>query len=126
MALPEGRLPDGLIIPDDHAAAQLIRVFAAAGRPPPRIAVLANRQVPVSFPAPVLAFEVDIDALADRAVGALQNRVLGTAAPTHAERVAPVRREGGAPSPLERVEPPMNANGVARDVSDRAGGGRRR
>ncbi len=93
MDLPQDQVPDGLIIPDDYAAAELIRVFAAAGRRLPRLAVLANRQVPIHFDAPVLTFEVDIDALAEHTVAALRNRVLGTAAPTHAERVAPVRRE---------------------------------
>lgn len=96
LALPEEQIPDGLIIPDDHAAAELIRVLAVAGRPSPRIAVLVNRQVPVTFAAPVLAFEVDIDTLADRAVKALQNRVLGTTTSTHVERVAPIRSENAA------------------------------
>ncbi len=96
LGLPATKQPDGLIVPDDHAAAELLRLCAAAGRRPPRLAVLTNRQTPVVFGTPVLAFELDIDELADRAVQALRGRVLGTTAPAHTDWVAPTRKAAGS------------------------------
>ncbi len=91
LAMPLHKVPDGLALADDYAAAAVISHFLAAGRQPPQIAVLTNRQLPIHFEHPVLAFEVDIEELAGRAVAVLQRRILGDIASGHIELVAAQR-----------------------------------
>jgi DNA-binding LacI/PurR family transcriptional regulator len=103
--LPPRQAPDGLVIPDDYAVAELIHCYASAGRTPPQIAVLTNRQAPIHFDAPVLAFEADIDELAERAIAFLQSRISGTVDPAYTELVAPKPRETRSLEKIHETEP---------------------
>lgn len=91
-ALPPEKRPDGIVMPDDHAASELIRILCANGRYRPAIAVLTNRQLPVTFSKPILAFELDMEELATGAVRVFQNRILGTAGSDPVERISAKRK----------------------------------
>lgn len=80
LALPSGRRPDGLIVLNDNIAAVLTAVFVNTAYRP-KLVVQTNRQVPIMFPMPVAACEVDVKELADTAVRRTLARMRNTTLP---------------------------------------------
>ena len=72
---PEDR-PDGLVLTEDYPAAGTCERLRAAGDYRPRIAVMTNKQLPLSYSLPVLHFENDLDLLAAEVVKMVKDRLL--------------------------------------------------
>ncbi|MHB1158023.1 MAG: GntR family transcriptional regulator [Phycisphaerales bacterium] len=85
---PADRMPDGVIITEDHVAGHFSRKLRASGRSP-RLIVQTNRQLPMEFLLPVIRFEVDADEMARRAVDMLVDAMLNLSVLKHAEKYAP-------------------------------------
>lgn len=84
---PASQRPDALIIIDDFTALGMARVLAARGDYAPRIAVQANRQLPLTWPLPVMRYELDIGEFAAQAVKMLQESLLNPSLSPRWERV---------------------------------------
>ncbi|OGV84191.1 MAG: hypothetical protein A3K19_27730 [Lentisphaerae bacterium RIFOXYB12_FULL_65_16] len=76
LALSPRQRPDGLMVVDDRICTGLCAGLREASDYRPVIVTHANHQAPLDFALPVTRIEVDIDALADRAVSMLLARVL--------------------------------------------------
>lgn len=79
LAMPLDSRPDGLVIVDDRVAMGLCAVLRRAGDYRPKLAVQVNRQAPLAFGLPIMAFEVDIEQLAHAAVELIGEQLLNPA-----------------------------------------------
>jgi hypothetical protein len=84
---PAARRPDALIFADDFAAAGAAQTLAAQPDYRPRLAAMANKQLPQSWALPVGRFEFDLDEIAERAVGMLGEAMLNPDLPPRQEKV---------------------------------------
>jgi DNA-binding LacI/PurR family transcriptional regulator len=90
LAQSQGKRPDGLAITDDYVAMGLAAALAAAGNGyKPRIAVIANRYLPLAYALPVMSFELNPDELVTGTVELLRTRILDAKAPRRITTVAP-------------------------------------
>jgi len=97
LCLPAHERPDGIVVGDDYIAEQFVALLCAGGYRP-QVAVQTNRQQPRHFALPVIAFEVDIHALAQRTTDLLLERVCNPAAPERVEWLAPRHEHAGSRS----------------------------
>lgn len=81
--------PDGLIIPGDYAAQAAAALLAEAGDYRPHMAVVTNRQMPLTFALPTSQWELDFDELVVRTAELIRGRLLCLLPPDHVERIAP-------------------------------------
>ncbi len=89
MARPEDKLPEALVIPDDHVASALTHLLRLESDYRPLTAVMTHRAAPMVFHLPVLHFELDDQRLAEDAVEMLLARLRNPQLPKCVERVAP-------------------------------------
>lgn len=115
-ATPRRERPDGLIVLDDFTAAGLTMTLRELGDYRPRIAVLANLQVPQVYALPVFRFQLDVDLLARRGVSVFHERLLNPTLPAHMDWVAP--HYGGEPeSPFPAGAGVSNSNESTSDCT---------
>jgi hypothetical protein len=84
---PAAKRPDALIFADDFAAAGAAQTLAAQPDYRPRLATMANKQLPQSWALPVMRFELDLDEVAERTVCLLGEAMLNPDLPPRQERV---------------------------------------
>ena len=88
---PAVERPDGLIIGDDRIAMGLTAELSRTEDYRPRIAVQANRQVPLAFALPVRRYCVDIEAMARLGAEKMLRQLRNPAAPDAVTWVEPGR-----------------------------------
>lgn len=87
--------PDGILVLDDHPALGLSAAFAVGGNYRPRIAAMTNSRLTPAFALPVLRWDIDVEALVQRAARLLMARLHGRLPAGRTELVAPKRVEQG-------------------------------
>jgi len=90
---PAAQRPDALVISDDYVAAHLALILRERSDYRPMLAVQTNRQVPRVFSLPVIAFEVDIEALATQTVNLLIDRLCNPSTPDRIEWYVPLEAD---------------------------------
>ncbi len=76
LRLPEEKRPDGLLVPDDMVAQGLTFRLREVGTYIPQVAVKTHLQTPCVFSLPIIALEIDLEILAQRAVDLLVARMI--------------------------------------------------
>jgi len=82
---PAGKRPEGVILMDDYATLGFTDRLRGQGEYRPSIVAVANRQIPLLFPLPVIRFEIDIEQVAQQAVRLLMRRLLNPEHPLSVE-----------------------------------------
>lgn len=90
LAMPKDQRPDGVVVIADDLALGLSVGLVSTADYRPQLAVQTNREVPLVFPWPVYRFELNIEAMAERAVGLLAERLLNPLLPDEILAHAPV------------------------------------
>lgn len=89
LGLPARDRPDALVAANDLIGVGLTDVLSGHRRYRPAIAVKTNLQTPVFFSLPVYRYELDVDAVARRAVEMLTARLLDPSTPTEVHQAIP-------------------------------------
>ena len=92
LGAPPADRPDAVIVTTDYLAAGLCERLRAAEDYRPAIAVMANKQLPLSYALPVLSYESDLEHLAAATVRMAKDRLLSPSADGPVETIPPVLR----------------------------------
>lgn len=88
LALPPRERPDSLVVLNDHIGAGLAAALVSTSYRP-RLVVQTNRQAPLAFAYPVIHCEVNVEALANRAMDNLAFRLRNRSLPLTREWLLP-------------------------------------
>ncbi|MCF7854942.1 MAG: GntR family transcriptional regulator [Candidatus Pacebacteria bacterium] len=86
---PTDARPDGLIVADDHIALGLTQTLAGNSGYRPELAATTHQTVPLTFPLPVLHFQLDDHEFAHRAVSILIDHLKNPELPDRVESLVP-------------------------------------